>query len=401
MLLPLCRKYGLPLLLRMGTARQMNADLRLAGDGVGSARLDALTKLCAAHPNVKFLVTVLDAAQQHAAAVIASRFRNVHCWGSWWFSALPSVAAESSKMRVEMLGTQFTFAASSAKLHDQLIYKWLHGRSLLTSVLTDRYAALAKHGWRVSRGDIRRDVNRASAERTRSSFRRSYDRKDEHEVCDVGAVSGFGGFGGCSSRDNGWTSFIRQNVLEEATGWIGRLTTVGMVDWLCIPCARTIQPARGRRQAERLYELTSVAIFVVKATCRVSSSSTSPVRPSDVMRSVRLCRTEREPSWGAPQQLVCIMPRARRSRRHVVSGRPGAGERVARLSARCIVGPVARCSACGRLNQPRTRLHTGTVTGRLHRVQDSERIDYRLGRLDLAYRESPMNRRSYSTSTDN
>ena len=159
-LLPLCRKYGLPLLLRMGTARQMNADLRLAGDGVGSARLDALTKLCAAHPNVKFLVTVLDAAQQHAAAVIASRFRNVHCWGSWWFSALPSVAAESSKMRVEMLGTQFTFAASSAKLHDQLIYKWLHGRSLLTSVLTDRYAALAKHGWRVSRGDIRRDVNR-------------------------------------------------------------------------------------------------------------------------------------------------------------------------------------------------------------------------------------------------
>ena len=63
-------------------------------------------------------------------------------------------------MRIEMLGTQFTFAASSAKLHDQLIYKWLHGRSLLTSVLTERYAALAQHGWRVSRGDIRRDVHR-------------------------------------------------------------------------------------------------------------------------------------------------------------------------------------------------------------------------------------------------
>ena len=34
-LLPLCRKHGLPLLLRMGTRRGMNPTLRLAGDGCG------------------------------------------------------------------------------------------------------------------------------------------------------------------------------------------------------------------------------------------------------------------------------------------------------------------------------------------------------------------------------
>ena len=52
-LLPLCRKHGLPLLLRMGTRRGMNPTLRLAGDGLGSARLESLGQLCAAHPKTK------------------------------------------------------------------------------------------------------------------------------------------------------------------------------------------------------------------------------------------------------------------------------------------------------------------------------------------------------------
>ena len=35
-----------------------------------------------------------------------------------------------------------------------------NGRALLTSTLTARYADVAERGWRVSRGDIRRDVHR-------------------------------------------------------------------------------------------------------------------------------------------------------------------------------------------------------------------------------------------------
>ena len=144
----------------MGTRRGINAQLRLAGDGLGRARLDALTNLCAAHPHTKFLVAVLDGAQQQEAAVIASRFRNVHLWGSWWYSSMPSVASEGARMRIELLGVDFTFAASSAKLHDQLIYKWRNGRALLAQALTAKYAAAAERGWHVSRGEIRRDVHR-------------------------------------------------------------------------------------------------------------------------------------------------------------------------------------------------------------------------------------------------
>jgi hypothetical protein len=57
------------------------------------------------------------------------------------YGHLSSVIAETTAMRMEMLGPQFTFVASSAKIHDQLIYKWLNGRALLTKLLSDKYVS--------------------------------------------------------------------------------------------------------------------------------------------------------------------------------------------------------------------------------------------------------------------
>ena len=45
-------------------------------------------------------------------------------------------------------------------MHDQLIYKWRHARSLLATTLADKYEELMATGWRVSRGEVRRDVQR-------------------------------------------------------------------------------------------------------------------------------------------------------------------------------------------------------------------------------------------------
>jgi len=59
-----------------------------------------------------------------------------------------------------MLGTKFTFQASSARVHDQLIYKWIHARSMLSKLLVHKYTELMATGYRVSRGDLRRDVGR-------------------------------------------------------------------------------------------------------------------------------------------------------------------------------------------------------------------------------------------------
>eukprot|EP00930_Biecheleria_cincta_P083632 TRINITY_DN73167_c0_g1_i1.p1 TRINITY_DN73167_c0_g1~~TRINITY_DN73167_c0_g1_i1.p1 ORF type:complete len:961 (-),score=156.45 TRINITY_DN73167_c0_g1_i1:112-2955(-) len=159
-LLPICAQFSLPLSLRMGTRRGVIQSLRLAGDSVGEAGLRSLGVLCDTNPHVKFLFTVLGKSDQHNAAVLASKFRNLHLWGCWWYCNYPSIVQEVTLHRLEMLGAAFTFQASSARVHDQLIYKWIHARALLAKLLHSKYAELLATGWRVSRGDIRRDVTR-------------------------------------------------------------------------------------------------------------------------------------------------------------------------------------------------------------------------------------------------
>ncbi|CAJ1351857.1 unnamed protein product [Effrenium voratum] len=160
LILPLCQHFSLPLSLRMGTRRAVNPGLRLAGDAAGSAELRSLGHLCEANPKVKFLFTVLSRSDQHEAAVLASKFRNLHLWGCWWYCNYPSVVAETASLRLELLGLNFTYQASSARVHDQLIYKWIHARSMLKKLLAAKYSELMATGWQVSRGDIRRDVYR-------------------------------------------------------------------------------------------------------------------------------------------------------------------------------------------------------------------------------------------------
>ena len=92
--------------------------------------------------------------------VLASKFRNLHLWGCWWYCNNPSVVASTTQLRLELLGPNFTFQASSARVHDQLVYKWVHARAVLTKLLADKYEELMATGWRISRGEVRRDVQR-------------------------------------------------------------------------------------------------------------------------------------------------------------------------------------------------------------------------------------------------
>eukprot|EP00811_Abedinium_folium_P006597 NODE_1607_length_2423_cov_4.755226.p1 GENE.NODE_1607_length_2423_cov_4.755226~~NODE_1607_length_2423_cov_4.755226.p1 ORF type:complete len:697 (+),score=216.42 NODE_1607_length_2423_cov_4.755226:242-2092(+) len=158
--LPLCERNGLALSLRMGTRRGICPLLGLAGDGVGPAQLSSLSRLCCAHPRTKFLATVLSRVDQHEATIVAGKFRNLHLWGCWWYCNNPSVVSEVTRLRLEMLGTNFTYQASSARVQDQLIYKWIHARAILAKTLSEKYAELLEAGWGVCYADIRRDVHR-------------------------------------------------------------------------------------------------------------------------------------------------------------------------------------------------------------------------------------------------
>jgi len=120
--------------------------------------LTALRSLCAQFPDNKFLVTVLARENQHDLCVLARKFRNLHIFGCWWFTNIPLLVEEITRMRMELLGTSFTPQHSDARVLEQVVYKWRHNRQILARVLNAKYADLAQSGWHTSRAEVERDV---------------------------------------------------------------------------------------------------------------------------------------------------------------------------------------------------------------------------------------------------
>jgi len=157
-ILPFCREGGLPMALMLGVRRGVNPALRIAGDGVGVSDLEAVRNLCSGFPENRFLVTVLSLENQHELCVLARKFRNLHIFGCWWFTNVPSASEAITRMRLELLGLSFTAQHSDARVLDQLIYKWDHYRTVLVQVLTEKYGGLIDSGWEPSMQEIQRDV---------------------------------------------------------------------------------------------------------------------------------------------------------------------------------------------------------------------------------------------------
>jgi hypothetical protein len=157
-LLPHCREHGLPFALMPGVKRAVNPQLRLAGDGQGLTNLQALQNLCAGFPENKFMATVLARENQHELCVLARKFRNLHIFGCWWFTNIPLLIDEITRLRVELLGLSFTPQHSDARVLDQVIYKWQHSRRVIARVLVEKYSELAQAGWHASTVEIERDV---------------------------------------------------------------------------------------------------------------------------------------------------------------------------------------------------------------------------------------------------
>ncbi len=156
--LPHCRETGLPFAVMPGVRRAVNPQLRLAGDGGEATNLQFLKNLCAAHPDNKFLATVLARENQHELCVLARKFRNLHIFGCWWFTNVPSLIDEITRMRVELLGLSFTPQHSDARVLDQLVYKWQHSRQIISRVLVEKYTELGQSGWQTTPAEVERDV---------------------------------------------------------------------------------------------------------------------------------------------------------------------------------------------------------------------------------------------------
>ncbi len=81
-------------------------------------------------------------------------------FGCWWFLNNPSVVEEITRERLEMLGTTFIPQHSDARVLEQVIYKWRNTRRTIAPILANSYRLLAEDGRRVTREEIRRDIQR-------------------------------------------------------------------------------------------------------------------------------------------------------------------------------------------------------------------------------------------------
>lgn len=156
-----CEERDLPLALKIGAHRGVNPRLKDAGDGVVAfADAGMLGRLCDRFPRVRFLATFLSRNNQHEACVLATKFRNLHIYGCWWFCNNPSIIREITTMRLEMLGTAFTAQHSDARVMDQLLYKWPHSRAIIAMCFAQEIDKLLASGWTPTRREIRRDIRR-------------------------------------------------------------------------------------------------------------------------------------------------------------------------------------------------------------------------------------------------
>ncbi len=158
--LPHCREHGQAFAMMMGVRRGVNPQLRMAGDGVGQADLTALAALCRGFPENRFLVTCLSRECQQELVILARKFPNLHPFGCWWFNNTPQLIEETTTLRLDLLGTSFTFQHSDSRVLDQLIYKWKHSRAVLTQCLTRAYTQLGGAGWVPTDIELERDVRR-------------------------------------------------------------------------------------------------------------------------------------------------------------------------------------------------------------------------------------------------
>jgi hypothetical protein len=158
--IPACREFNIPLSLMIGVRYQVNPAIRLAGDAMGKADLQALERLCMNFPENRFLVSVLSRENQHELCVYARKFSNLMPFGCWWFLNNPSIVEEITRERIEMLGTTFIPQHSDARVLEQVIYKWRNTRRTMAPIFAKTYRLLAEDGRPVTRADIRQDIHR-------------------------------------------------------------------------------------------------------------------------------------------------------------------------------------------------------------------------------------------------
>lgn len=157
-IIPYAKQTKLSIFLKLGTDRQANPELQLAGDSLGDVDMGWLRDICKNNPDVRFAVTVLSMNNQHTLAVLCKKFQNLYIYGCWWYCNTPSQIRAITNMRLELLGNTFTFQHSDSRVMEQLLYKWEHSKKILIDILNEKYQDLEQKGYAINDNKIRKDI---------------------------------------------------------------------------------------------------------------------------------------------------------------------------------------------------------------------------------------------------
>jgi hypothetical protein len=158
--LPTAAAHRLPFAMMIGVIKRANPVLRDAGDSLGHANIRVLERFCVENPGVRFLVSMLSRENQHELCVSARKFANLMPFGCWWFLNNPSIVAEITSERLELLGTSFIPQHSDARILEQMVYKWAHSRHVISNCLVEAYAALRHDGYPLASEQVQHDIER-------------------------------------------------------------------------------------------------------------------------------------------------------------------------------------------------------------------------------------------------
>ena len=155
-ILPVTREHNIPFAVMIGVQRQVNPQLKLAGDSVGKSDIMSLTRLLEKNSKNRFMSTMLSRENQHELCVTARKFPNLFLFGCWWFLNNPVLIEEMTRMRMELLGQSFVPQHSDCRVLDQLVYKWDHSRLIIAKVMKDKFLDLSRTGWKVTEAEVAR-----------------------------------------------------------------------------------------------------------------------------------------------------------------------------------------------------------------------------------------------------
>ena len=157
-LMKLLDRFKLPLMLLIGVKRKVNPTFAEAGDGIGTTDITQLEKILLKFPKNKFLVTCLNLNDQFKLTVMSRKFPNLIIFGFWWFNNNESIISDTLMQRFELLGDNFIFQHSDARIIDQLIYKWNDFKKIYIDLCTIKFNNLLSLGYNLKISDIEKKI---------------------------------------------------------------------------------------------------------------------------------------------------------------------------------------------------------------------------------------------------